>query len=108
MMLSELHKEMHKQSKQLAGSKDETSEMRKQLEKLTESHNDQTKKLEKLTESLEKLNESHNDLRKQLELHTNAPRCCLFSMCHHIFCFQGIARIALLVKLLLNFLHKLP
>jgi len=93
--------------------KDEmTSEMRKLLENHIESNNNQSimlgKNLEKLTESLEKLSESHNDLRKQLELHTNAPRCCLFSMYHHIFCFQGIARIALLVKLLLNFLHKLP
>jgi septal ring factor EnvC (AmiA/AmiB activator) len=77
-MLSELQKEMRKQSKQLTGSKDETSEMRKQLKKLTESHNDQSKKLEKLTESL-------NYLCKQMELHTNgkngddsaAPRCCL-------------------------------
>jgi chromosome segregation ATPase len=93
MMLSELHKEMRKQSKQLAGSKDETSEMRKQLEKLNESHNDQTKKLEKLTESL-------NSLCKQMELHTNgkstddsaAPRCGCFLRTIMSFVFSVVPR----------------
>lgn len=78
----------------------------KHLEKLTESLGKVTESLEKVTESVEKLSEGQSDLRKQLELHTKAPRCCLFSTYHHIFCFQGIARSALLVKLLLNLLQS--